>query len=43
MQDMCNFADCVPMSAFTRKMTISRRTGIKKSHPKVAEKDDGTS
>ena len=31
MQDMCNFADCVPMSAFTRKMTVFRRTGIKKA------------
>jgi hypothetical protein len=43
MQDMWNFADCVPMSAFIRKMTVFQRTGIKKATRRWLKKDDGTS
>ena len=38
MQDMWNYADCVPMTAFIRKITVPQRTGIKKATKKKKKK-----
>ena len=43
MQDICNFADSVPISAFPSQLTAFQRTGIKKATRRWLKKDDGTS
>jgi len=43
MQDISIFADSVPISDFPRLIADICRFSKKNSHPRVAEKDDGTS